>query len=79
MIAEHKNSSKNNYSFGTEETVTAMDKPRKYELAMLAGAGLQIRNFSVEFRYSRNNKGFSSQHALNTHPAGFMGLLAWHF
>ena len=80
IIAENKNSSHRSYSFGDQENVKAIDGPRKYEISILGGAGLAIRNLiQLELRYAGSTKSFSPYHSLDVNTASFQFIFTYQF
>ncbi len=79
IIAENKNNSHNVYSFGREEDVKAIDGPNKYEFSALYGAGLQIRNLQLEFRYGHSKKSFSPYLSLEVNPTSYQFIITYKF
>ncbi len=79
MVAQHKNTWHNVYSFASEETLKAFDGPATYEFLLQGGAGISYRRTSFECRYSANKKGFSPYHTLDTNPTSIQALFTYQF
>lgn len=79
MIAENKNTVRNVFSFGTDETIPAIDGPKKYEFSLQGGAGLSVGNMQFELRYTANKKGFSPSYGFDTNPTSLQVIFTWQF